>query len=74
MIDPLAIWYRALRAEFGIEITGARDQDRLDLYNARKASGDPALEALKMVQFKDGKIFIVKKEAKLEDDDAAPLP
>lgn len=72
-MDLREVWYRALRAEFGVEVIISSEQDRIDLYNARKAANDPRLDGLKMVQFQDGKIFIVKREAKMEDGDATSL-
>ena len=72
--EHAALWYRALASEFGIELTvTAPDLQIADLYAARKLANDPKLEALQVTRMKDGTIWIVKKEIRLEDDDAPAL-
>jgi hypothetical protein len=72
--EYLALWYRALEAEFGIAIK-CNDQalTRYDLYQARKAAGDPRLEALAITVMKDGTLWIVKRGVEMEDGNAPAL-
>ncbi len=69
-----ALWYRALDSEFGIELTvTALGQVVADLYASRKAANDPRLDAMKIAQMKDGSIWLVKREMKMEEGDAPAL-
>lgn len=72
--DLLPLWYRALQAEFGIEVA-SNDSTyyRAELYQARKLAGDPRLEALAITLMKDGTLWIVKKGVELGDDNAPSL-
>lgn len=66
-----ALWYRALASEFGIELTVTNiDLIVPDLYASRKAANDPRLEAIQMTRMKDGSVWLVKREIKMEDGDA----
>jgi hypothetical protein len=71
--ELLALWYSALNAEFGIRIKNPYPNLVPELYTARKASGDPALENLRICKMKNGELWIVKNEVKMEDEDAPSL-
>lgn len=69
----LPLWLRALEVEIGIafRISGVRrDYFRKELYDARKQSQDPRLEALIMflpAAPHDDEIWICKKEVSIND-------
>jgi len=69
-----ALWYRALESEFGIELTVTHmEQTIADLYASRKAANDPRLEVVQVARMKDGTVWLVKREMKMEDGDAPAL-
>ncbi len=70
--EHLALWYRALEEEFGLELKGVGSPYMNCLYVARKEAGDPRLEALKITMMKDGSFWIVKKAADMKEDGDAP--
>ena len=75
--EPL--WLRALTEEFGVRIAIDCEPMPLtnDLYATRDAMNDPRLKDLRITQMKNGELWIVKKDVKLEEvemPDATPLP
>jgi hypothetical protein len=70
-----ALWYRALEEEFGLAITVTEPSMINDLYASRSITGDPRLETLMLTQMKDGSMWIVKKEVRIEElPNASSLP
>jgi hypothetical protein len=65
--EPL--WIRALSEEFGLAIVLEGDPVLVmnDLYATRTAMNDPRFESLRIAQMKDGSLWIVKKDVKLEE-------
>jgi len=64
----LPLWHAALEQEIGIEIKYTpTDRQRLvnALYEARKESDDDRLQALILLQPKEGVIFIARKAVEL---------
>ena len=63
------IWTRALAAEFGlrIKVDGEPNLMMNDLYATRATMNDPRLEALRICSLKNGELWIVKKDVKLEE-------
>ena len=62
----LPYWYQALDQELGIYIEVVHRRLFVNaLYDARKKSGDPRLEALMIFQPGEGIVYICKKEVEL---------
>lgn len=65
-ISHLELWYRALAATHGIiVVTSDRDALRQRLYAARRAAGDPDLDALSLVlsPTDDSQLWIIKRSS-----------
>lgn len=65
-ISHLELWYRALAARIGIiVVTSDRDALRQRLYAARRAAGDPDLDALSLVlsPTDDSQLWIIKRSS-----------
>lgn len=60
------LWYQALEEEIGVAIQ-VDDKPRLlnELYDVRKALGDPELEKIILCNPKGDEIFMVKKAVEL---------
>ncbi len=63
----ISLWRQATQAEFGIrfQVSDRRGIQAI-LYKARKAEGDPSLDAIMMVMPKGDEIWLVKKTVELE--------
>ena len=63
------IWTRALAAEFGLRIKLEGNPQLMlnDFYATRQGMNDPRLEALRICALKNGELWIVKKDVKLEE-------
>lgn len=63
----LSYWYKALRSEYGIALKVQGDHMEKHLYDARAKAKDPVLDSLMITRMRNGELWIVKKEGKLED-------
>lgn len=63
----LPLWYQALREEIGIAIpTNDRTHLSVQLYKARKESGDPQLERIILFMPNNGEVWLCRKEVEME--------
>lgn len=71
--ELISAWRKAAAAEFGIRIHKSWSTLLHELYAARKESGDPSLDNLRICRMKNGELWIVKNEVKMEDEDGQGL-
>jgi len=65
--ELLEIWRRARDSEFGLRLEVSDYLIEQDLYETRQRAKDPSLDGLRVARMKNGELWIVKKEGKLED-------